>query len=465
MNRREFLKGVIASGSAPLLFNGCATGFLANRKVRLAAIGIGCQAWHDIQMFMKNPDLCEIVALCDTDIGAPHTLEALKRLPDLPRFKDFRSMFDKMADKIDAVLVAIPDHAHFAACMHAMRLGKAVYVEKPLANTFRECELLMQAERKYGVICQMGNQGHSGANYWQFKDYWEKGVIKDVTRVVAHMNNERRWHKWGGKVYSLPRREPIPATLGEDGWNEWLSVQPHHDYNHDYCVGEWRNWFDFGDGCMGDWGAHIIDTVHRFVLKGELPTEVKISNVTGWNPYVFPINNTLTFAFPKNEMHGDVTLEWWEGVQNQPKVPANFLYRTNKGLFPASAANDGMVEPKLVPGKEIYQADGTSWQGMSHTSPLMLMGDAKAKLPEYHDPKIDHFRNFLLAVLGDDETHSPFRVAAPLSQVFTLGCIAQRLNRSLKFDPAAKRFVGDDEANRLLDGPAPRKGWEGYFNA
>ena len=456
MNRRGFLKSLMAAGVVPLL-PGCLAsrrGYVVNGKVRLAAIGVGCQAWHDIQQLMRNADLCELVALCDTDLGAKHTLAALKQYPNLPRFQDFRQMFDRMADQIDAVLVATPDHSHFAACIHAMRLGKHVYVEKPLANTFRECELLMRAEAETGVVCQMGNQGHSGANYWQFRDYWEKGIIGDVTRVVAHMNNERRWHKWGGKVAGLPKAETIPPTLD---WNGWLSVQPPHDYSHEYMVGEWRNWFDFGDGCMGDWGAHIIDCVHEFVLKSALPSEVRISNVTGWNPYVFPINNTLTFRF------GKVELEWWEGVQNQPKMPENFLYKTNKGLFPASAANDGMVEPKLVPGKEIYTADGAAWQGMSHGSPLIRMGEAAAKLPGYFDPKVDHYRNFLLAARGEDTAHSPFRIAAPLSQVFTLGCIAQRLNRGFRFDPVAKRVIGDEEANRLLDGPAPRKGWEEYF--
>ena len=161
-----------ALGAMPLL-PACfsAKKYAANEKVRLAAIGIGCQAWYDIRELTKNADICELVALCDTDIGAPHTLECLKKYPDLPRFQDFRKMFDAMADRIDAVLVGTPDHSHFAACLHAMRLGKHVYVEKPLANTFRECELLMAAEKKYGVVCQMGNQGHSGANYWQFRDY------------------------------------------------------------------------------------------------------------------------------------------------------------------------------------------------------------------------------------------------------------------------------------------------------
>ena len=199
MQRRTFLKSMAALGAVQLLPSGCfsAKACRANGKVRLAAIGVGAQAWYDLQQFAQHADICEVVALCDTDIGAPHTLEALKKYPNLPRFQDFRKMFDAMADDIDAVLVGIPDHSHFCACIHAMRLGKAVYVEKPLAHSFRECELLKKAAAETGVVTQMGNQGHSGDNFYQFRDYAKNGVLKDVTKVVAHMNMQRRWHKWG----------------------------------------------------------------------------------------------------------------------------------------------------------------------------------------------------------------------------------------------------------------------------
>ena len=193
MQRRDFLKTILAAGVFPLLPGALsAKGYAANGKVRLAAIGCGAQAWFDLQKLSGNRDLCEVVALCDTDIGAKHTRAALRRFPQAPRFQDFRRMFDAMADRIDAVLVGTPDHSHFAAAMHAMRLGKHVYVEKPLAHSFLECELLRKAEKKYGVVCQLGNQGHSGDNYSQYKEYAEKGVIKDVTKIVAHMNMERR---------------------------------------------------------------------------------------------------------------------------------------------------------------------------------------------------------------------------------------------------------------------------------
>ena len=455
MNRRGFLSAMLAAGAYPLL-PGCfsSKAYVANGKVRLAAIGCGAQAWFDLKKLAGNKDICEVVALCDTDIGAPHTEEALKRFPNLPRFQDFRKMFDRMADQIDAVLIGIPDHSHFCAAMHAMRLGKAVYVEKPLAHSFRECELLMAAEEKYGVVTQMGNQGHSGANYYQYRDYVQNGVIKDVKKVVAHMNMQRRWHKWGGKTSSYPRGEVMPETLD---WEVWCNAAPYHDFSKDLAYGEWRCWYDYGNGCMGDWGAHILDCVHRFTLRGALPTEVSISNVTGWNQFVFPIQDTLTMKFD------DVTLEWYEGLDNKPPLPEGFRYADNKGLFPASTANDGLIDPPLKPGKEIYLADGTVWQGLSHSATLVRVGAQDEKVPAFEKAGSDHWRNFLLAVKGEEEARSPFRVTAPLSEVFCLGVIAQRLNRGFKFDPVAKKDVGDAEVGILLKGPAPREGWEEYY--
>ena len=462
MDRRSFLKAAFAAGAFPFIpaCNFSSKKYVLNSKVRLAAIGCGAQAWYDLKKFAAHSDICEIVALCDTDIGAKHTLEALKKYPDLPRFQDFRKMFDKMADKIDAVLIGIPDHSHFCAAMHAMKLGKAVFVEKPLAHSFRECRLLMEAEKKYGVVTQMGNQGHSGDNFYQYRDYYTKGIIKDVVKVVAHMNMQRRWHKWGGKISSYPKAETLPKTLD---WDSWVSSAPYHDFSKDLAYGEWRCWYDYGMGCMGDWGAHILDTIHRFTLEGDLPTEVAISNCTGWNPYVFPIQDTLTMKFPKKGSHGDITLEWWEGLDNQPKPPKGFRFDSNKGLFPASTANDGLIDPKLKPGKEIYQADGTIWQGLSHSSTLKRVGFLGG-LPGYEKAHNDHYRNFLLAAKGEESPKSPFSVSAPLSQIFCLGVAAQRLNRGFRFDPAKGEAVGDEEVNRLLAGPKPRKGWEQYYN-
>jgi predicted dehydrogenase len=312
----------------------------------------------------------------------------------------------------------------------------------------------MAAEEKYGVVTQMGNQGHSGANYYQYRDYVQNGVIKDVKKVVAHMNMQRRWHKWGGKTSSYPRGEVMPDTLD---WDVWCNAAPYHDFSKDLAYGEWRCWYDYGNGCMGDWGAHILDCIHRFTLRSALPKEVAISNVTGWNQFVFPIQDTLTMKFD------DVTLEWYEGLDNKPPLPEGFRYADNKGLFPASTANDGLIDPPLKPGKEIYLADGTVWQGLSHASTLVRVGAQDEKVPAFENAGSDHWRNFLLAVKGEEEARSPFRVTAPLSEIFCLGVIAQRLNRGFKFDPIAKKAIGDAEVGILLKGPAPREGWEEYY--
>ncbi|MBE6383215.1 MAG: gfo/Idh/MocA family oxidoreductase [Lentisphaerae bacterium] len=460
ISRRSFLKAALAAG-AVTSFPGIAA-FAKGDKVRLACVGIGQQAWNDIQEFEKT-GLAQIVALCDTDLDGGQCAAALKRYPDAPRFTDFRKMLDAMDGKIDAVAVMTPDHSHFPALMAAMKRGLAVFCEKPLAHTFEECELLMAAEKKYGVVTQMGNQGHSGENYHQFKHYVETGVIdvSKLTKLVAHMNNPRRWHKWNGKVSSFPAAQEMPKGLD---WDSWLATASFHDYSKDFDQGEWRSWYDFGNGCLGDWGAHTMDTMHRFFNLG-LPTEVQIRDVQGWNAYVFPMQDTLTFRFPAAGKRPAIDLDWYEGVKNKPALPEGYRPQGWNPDIPAAKGSTAADAAKnLVPGKFFYLSDGTAWQGGSHGSPLMQCG-SDVKAPSFPRPGSNHYANFLLAVLGREETRSPFSVAAPLSQVFCLGCIAQRLNRSFRFDPASKTIVGDEEANALLKGSkgTPRKGWEEFY--
>ena len=167
ISRRNFLqKAAIIGGAAvimpsiPIYGNGKRIAgpkvVGSNEKVNLALIGIGNRGNEDAKAFMKT-GLCNIVALCDTDMGARHTQEIISMCPGVPQFRDFREMFAKMASRIDAVMIATPDHSHFPIAMAAMREGIHVYVEKPLARTFHECELLMAAADKYGVVTQMGN--------------------------------------------------------------------------------------------------------------------------------------------------------------------------------------------------------------------------------------------------------------------------------------------------------------------
>lgn len=461
VDRRTFIGGAFAASvnlviSAPAKGARCPDG-----KVRLACVGIGNQAWNDIQEFEKS-GLAVVSALCDTDLEGRQCAKALEKYPSAPRFTDFRKMLDAMDGKIDAVAVMNPDHSHFPALMAAMKRGLAVFSEKPLAHTFEECELLMAAERKYGVVTQMGNQGHSGDNYYQFRDYVEGGVIdvSKLTKLVAHMNNPRRWHKWNGKVSAFPPAGKMPNGLD---WDTWLGTAAFHDYSKDFVQGEWRSWYDFGNGCLGDWGAHTMDTMHRFFDLG-LPTEVNIKDVEGWNPFVFPMQDTLTFRFPAKGKRPAIDLEWYEGVSNLPELPKGYEAAGWDPSIPVAKGSTEDKNRKLNPGKFFYLSDGTAWQGGSHGASIKLCG-SKEKPPKFLRCGSNHYANFLKAVMGQEKTRSPFSVAAPLSEVFCLGCIAQRLNRSIKFDPADKRIVGDEIANRLLKGSkgTPRKGWEEFY--
>ena len=457
ISRRSFMKAALAAGAFPFV-GGCLGARLGDGRVRLACVGIGQQGWHDIRKFQET-GLCEIAALCDTDLDGPQCVEPLERYPGVPRFRDFRKMLEAMAGRIDAVAVMSPDFSHFPALMLAMRLGYPVFSEKPLAHTFEECELLMAAARKFGVVTQMGNQGHSGRNYHQFKHYVESGVLDlaELRRLTAHMNNPRRWHKWNGKVSSFPAAEPLPQGLD---WDTWLGTAAYHGYSKDFVQGEWRSWYDFGDGCLGDWGAHTMDTMHRFFDLG-LPTEVRVRDMRGWNPFVFPMQDTLTFRFAAKGRRPAIDLEWYEGVDNVPTLPKGYKKFGWDSDIPKSKGSSAGDVKSIVPGKFFEMADGTVWEGAAFGSPIVRCGDDDT-VPEYPEPGSDHYANFLLAVMGREEARSPFSVAAPLCQMLCLGCIAQRLNRNIAFDPAAKRVTGDDEAQALLKGSAgtPRKGWE-----
>ena len=371
-------------------------------------------------------------------------------------------MFDEMADQIDAVSVGVPDFAHFPITILAMSLGKHVYTEKPLARTFDEIERLIAAEKKYGVVTQMGNQGHSEANYFQFKAWKEAGIIKDVTAITAHMNNSRRWHGWDPNITHMPDAMPLPETLD---WDTWLMAQPFHEYNKDYVNGQWRCWYDFGMGALGDWGAHILDTAHQFLELG-LPTEVSMLRAEGHNPFFFPMSSTILFKFPARGEMPAVDVTWYDGLDNIPPVPEGY---GNLELDPnIPPVGNGKIQPaKLNPGKIIYSKD-LIFKGGSHGSTLSIIPEEKAKemapnLPEVPKSPSNHYKNFLLACQGVEEPRSPFSIAGPLSQVFCLGVLAQWLNTKLTFDPVTKKITNNDKANQLLIGPEPRKGWEEFY--
>jgi predicted dehydrogenase len=464
-NRRSFIKEVLAAGTfavltPPTLFAADGTKarrVAANSKVNLACVGIGNRG-AEVVKALNETGIANVVALCDTEMGGKHTTKTLEALPGVPQFRDFRQMFDKLGHQIDAVSIATPDHSHFPIAMLAMSLGKHVYVEKPMAHSFRQIELMMAAEQKYGVACQMGNQGHSEANYFQFKAWTDAGIIKDVTKITAFMNNPRRWH--GMKVSDYFPAEPVPESFD---WDCWLSTANAHPYNPKYLNGDWRSWYDFGNGALGDWGAHIFDTAHEFLELG-LPTEVDPTCIEGYSPFIFPQATTLVFRFPKRGTKPAVELSWYDGQQNLPQLPANFGNAVVDPNIPPPSS--GSIDTKKQPPGKVIYADGLTFKGGSHGSTLVVLSSAKSKdlkLPEVPRSPSNHFKNFLLACRGEEQCRSNFAVAGPLCQAMAIGIIAQRVNAKVEFNPATRTITNHKVANLLLAGASPRKEWEQYY--
>jgi hypothetical protein len=336
--------------------------------------------------------------------------------------------------------------------MLAMSLGKHVFVEKPLAHTFAQCERLMDLAARSGVVTQMGNQGHSGPNYFQFKAWSEAGIIKDITRITAHMNIKRRWHGWGASASSYPS-EPISDKIEWEQWHDLVATD--RPFSNKLHPQEWRSWYEFGSGCFGDWAPHILDTCHRFLQLG-LPRRIVALDRGGINPHdlVYPESSTIRFDFPArgpNLPACEVT--WYDGLDNEPTLAASYT-------------KDGKDELLKSPGKELYSKD-LVFKGGHHGQPLQIVPRAKfldirASLPRFPQKNSSHYANFLLACKGEESSRSPFSVSGPLTQVMTLGMLAQRFGGQIEFDRHNKRITNNPTANVLLD-PAPRKEWECYY--
>lgn len=276
------------------------------------------------------------------------------------------------------------------------------------------------------------------------------------------MNNPRRWHSWDPKIKEFPKAEAIPDTLD---WDTWLGACMEHDYNKDFINGQWRCWYDFGMGALGDWGAHILDTAHEFLNLG-LPYEINPLLLSGHNDFFFPMSSTILFRFPERNSMPACDVTWYDGLDNIPTVPDGYgVSELDPNIPPTST---GEIKPMaLNPGKIIYGKD-LIFKGGSHGSTLSIIPEDKAKemaskLPEVPASPSNHYLNFLLACKGEEQARSPFEVSAPLSQVFALGVLAQRIGTKLKFDRTTERITNNSLADSLLAGPDPRPEWAEFY--
>ena len=477
ISRSDFLKksGLAAAGVMMGGMTGSSSLFAAeqqDKKERFARLGKVNIAWvgmanrgREVMREFERTGLANIVAMCDVDPKSKGSQESIKAHPDAKVYTDFRKMFDEMGNKFEAVVVETPDFSHFPCVMLALNQGKHVYVEKPMGRTFLECELMIAAaKRNPNLVTQGGNQGHSEANYFQFREWVKAGIIKDVTHVDAHMNNSRRWHGYDVNIDRYPQAEPIPAGMD---WDLWHTTQQFHEFNGKYHPGNWRSWYDFGMGALGDWGAHLIATIHEFLDLG-LPTEITPIKFEGWNTYFFPMSSTINFKFPRRGKMPAMDITWWDGIGNYPPVPEGYGISEMSSDVPMINGKPAAASAvKLNPGTIMYSKDLIFKRG-SHGATTQIIPESKAKemaskLPEVPKSPSNHYENFLLACMGEEKTRSPFEKFGPLCQVFCLGVMAQRLNEKIIFDRETKRIVNNRFADAMLTSTPPRKGWEEFY--
>jgi len=418
----------------------------ANSRLRLALIGVGQRG----KVGLTALDREEIVAFCDVDfargrdaVAADKTAApSLARFPQAKWFHDYRLLFEQMADQIDAVVVCVPDFMHFPIAMAAIRLGKHVFIEKPLCRCIAEVRALRDASAKAGVITQMGNQGRTGEGIRLAREWVQAGLLGRVHTVHAWTNGgtpayySHDWPKDGG-----PEETP-PATLRYDLWQ---GVSPERPYRRLRSHQSWRGCVDYGTGRLGDWACHQMDAAF-YTLDLEAPTSVEPAS-TEPKPATFPALSTLEYRFAARDARGPVTLKWFDGAISPPQPVEGFTFRPDGGSI-------------------FYGDKGMMWVASHSASARLLpetrMHELAGKLPPKTIPRVaggPHVE-WAEAIRARRCCGSDFAIAAPLVETALLGVAAMRARVRLEWDSAAGRVTNLASANRFI-GPGYdyRPGW------
>jgi len=450
MNRKQFIQATASGLAGASFIPGTAWG--ANNKLNIACIGIGGRGRVHVKTLATKSDEVNMVAFADVD--KDRATEMATSHPDVPLFIDFREMIAKYKEEIDGVVVATPDHTHHYITKYCLKEGLPVFLEKPLAHTMWETNDLMAMEKKTGLACQMGNQGHSGYSPYLVKKWLDAGIIGEVNevRVFTDHNNFKPFHTPAPK-------EPVPETLD---WDLWLGPASYIDYNSQYCPVEWRNWNRFGAGALGDMGTHCMD-VPYYALGLTYPDEVIPESSGPIYKESFPKSMKIEYRFPKSAAGGPVSMTWYHGPDFN--VPRPAILEKGRKL---GTTHGGSY---MVGSKETLTAG-------SHGTPVLIIPESRReplrqrlastmkewernmeKDKNYNSYNGDHMANWLSAIRGKGTCNSHFEYGGRLTQLTHLGNIAVLLNTKLKINPDTGDIIGNPEAAALARGIPPRKGW------
>lgn len=434
-------------------------GFIApSDKLNIAGIGVGGKGQSDIAEFAKSPK-ANIAFLCDVDDR--QAAKSVAAFPNAKRYKDFREMLDKEHKNIDAVSVSTPDHTHASAAIAAMQLGKHVYVQKPLTHDIYEARMLTEAAKRYKVVTQMGNQGSSGDGVRLMKEWYAAGLIGEA-HTIRCWTNRPVWPQGGG---APTQKEEIPKELD---WDLWLGPTQFHDYHNAFVPFNWRGYWDFGTGALGDMGCHIIDPAFNVCGLG-YPSEVECSVADiyevmwkpAFHPESCPVASSVTIKFPGKKGKSDVKLTWMDG-NIRPERPAELSPDEPMG----DSGGGGIIEG--TKGKMMFSTYG----GNPVLLPTSRMKDLKvaqtlARVPEGHYVQ---WVNACIAGYGKNTLSSPFDYAGPLTETVLFANLALRSwnlkdangkfsgRKKLLWDAQAMRITNYDDANQFVKREY-RAGW------
>jgi hypothetical protein len=451
--RRQFLQRSILATAGAATFNVLAQSTSnsgSGGKLRIACVGVGGKGGSDVRLCSRE----EIVALCDVD--EKRSAEARKLLPNVKFYSDWRELLEKEAKNIDAVTVSTPDHLHAAVASHAMKLGKHVYCQKPLTQTVYEARYLRQLAKEHGVITQMGNQGSSEDGLRRAVEVVHSGLIGPVKQIHVWTNRP----VWPQGIVRPAGEDPIPPTLK---WDLWLGPAPLRPFKAGvYQPFNWRGWFEFGTGAMGDMACHTANMPFRAAKLG-YPRLVELLDHSELNPDTYPKTAKIRFVFPPREGLPETEFFWYDGNPRDKtctplrpsedvtkdikelleKVPdAGCLLIGEKGQIFSPDDYGARFFVKLNDEKEFL--NGNAHEG-AKAVPLSLPRNTLAT-----DTDAKQHLEWIAACKGGPTPYSNFDIAAYLTEIILLGCVALRVGKKLEWDGPGMRATNVPEAAQYV---------------
>ena len=446
LTRRRFLKYSSLAGAAafgaPYIMR--AQDQPAVNKLNIAVIGAGGKGASDTDACASE----NIVALCDVE---QKTLDKRKeKYPNARLFKDYRKMLEEMKE-IDAVIVATPDHHHAPASIMAMKMGKHVYCQKPLTHSVYEARMMRDIAAKQKVATQMGNQGSAESGLRRAVEVIQSGAIGGVKQVHVWSNRPI----WPQGMDFPKETQPVPEGLD---WDLFLGPAPERPYHSSYHPFAWRGWQDYGTGALGDMACHTANMPFR-ALKLGYPTAVEATS-SGMNKASYPKSSKIKFDFPAREGMPPVAFYWYDGGEK----PGEELTEEVLDFIGNQRDKDGNPRPKKLPGSGclLVGEKGKIFSPDDYGARFHLLPEKEFEGYQGPAETIErspgHYKEWLDACKGGKTPYSNFDIAAYLTEIILLGCVALRVGKKLEWDGPNMRAKNAPEAAQFVKREY-RKGW------